>query len=53
MQIRYIMNEGLSGFRRAKLSMSAAIVTVSISLLLLSLFSNIGVKIHPNFFFCF
>lgn len=39
MQIRYIMNEGLSGFRRAKLSMSAAILTVSISLLLLSLFS--------------
>lgn len=33
------MKEGLSGFRRAKLSMSAAIVTVSISLLLLSLFS--------------
>ena len=39
MQIRYIMKEGLSGFKRTKLSMSAAILTVSISLLLLSLFS--------------
>lgn len=39
MQMRYVMKEGLSGFKRAKLSMSAAILTVSISLLLLSLFS--------------
>lgn len=39
MQIGYVVREGFSGFRRAKLSMVAAIVTVCISLLLLSLFS--------------
>lgn len=39
MQIRYIVREGFSGFRRAKLSMFAAVVTVSISLLLLSIFA--------------
>jgi cell division transport system permease protein len=39
MQIRYVLREGFSGFRRAKLSMVAAIVTVSISLLLLSFFT--------------
>jgi len=39
MQIRYVIREGFSGFKRAKLSMIAAIVTVSISLLLLSFFA--------------
>jgi cell division transport system permease protein len=39
MLLGYLMREGLSGFRRAKLSMLAAIVTVSVSLLLLSFFS--------------
>ena len=39
MQIRYLFREGFSGFRRAKLSMVSAIVTVCISLLLLSCFS--------------
>jgi len=39
MQIGYIVKEGFSGFRRAKLSMTAAIVTISISLLLLSSFT--------------
>ncbi|MBM4169129.1 MAG: ABC transporter permease [Ignavibacteria bacterium] len=39
MQIGYILKEGFSGFRRAKLSMTAAIITITISLLLLSSFS--------------
>jgi cell division transport system permease protein len=39
MQIGYLIKEGLSGFRRAKLSMVAAIFTICISLLLLSFFS--------------
>ncbi len=39
MQIRYLVREGFSGFRRAKLSMVSAIVTVCISLLLLSCFT--------------
>ena len=39
MQIRYVMKEGFSGFKRAKLSMAAAILTVAISLLLLSSFT--------------
>ncbi len=39
MQIRYVMKEGFSGFRRAKLSMFAAILTICVSLLLLSFFS--------------
>ena len=39
MQLGYIIKEGFSGFKRAKLSMVASIVTVSISLLLLSSFS--------------
>jgi len=39
MQIGYVLKEGFSGFRRAKLSMTAAIVTITISLLLLSSFS--------------
>jgi len=39
MQIRYTLKEGFSGFKRAKLSMFAAVITVSISLLLLSSFT--------------
>jgi cell division transport system permease protein len=39
MQIAYIFREGFSGFRRAKLSMLAAITTICISLLLLGSFS--------------
>lgn len=39
MQIRYLLKEGFSGFKRAKLSMVAAVLTVCISLLLLSSFA--------------
>lgn len=39
MQFGYLIKEGVSGFKRAKLSMVASVVTVSISLLLLSSFS--------------
>lgn len=39
MQIGYILKEGFSGFKRAKLSMFAAIFTICISLLLLGFFS--------------
>ncbi|HEX9829858.1 MAG TPA: permease-like cell division protein FtsX, partial [Bacteroidota bacterium] len=39
MHIGYLLKEGISGFRRAKLSMFAAIFTISISLLLLSFFT--------------
>ncbi|HLF20618.1 MAG TPA: permease-like cell division protein FtsX [Bacteroidota bacterium] len=39
MQIRYVLQEGFSGFQRAKLSMFAAVLTICISLLLLSFFS--------------
>lgn len=39
MQIRYVIKEGFSGFKRAKLSMFAAIFTICISLLLLSFFA--------------
>lgn len=39
MQIRYVVKEGFSGFRRAKLSMTSAIITICISLLILSSFT--------------
>lgn len=39
MHVGYLLREGLSGFRRAKLSMVAAVFTICISLLLLSFFS--------------
>lgn len=39
MHVGYLLKEGLSGFRRAKLSMVAAVFTICISLLLLSFFS--------------
>jgi cell division transport system permease protein len=38
MQIRYVLREGFSGFKRAKLSMFAAVFTICVSLLLLSYF---------------
>jgi cell division transport system permease protein len=38
-RIGYLLREGVSGFRRAKLAMFSAIVTIAISLLILSLFS--------------
>jgi cell division transport system permease protein len=38
MQLLYIVREGFSGFRRAKLSMTAAIATICVSLLLLGSF---------------
>ena len=39
MQFRYAIKEGFSGFKRAKLSMFAAIFTICVSLLLLSFFT--------------
>jgi len=39
MAVGYLLKEGFSGFRRAKLAMSAAVFTITVSLLLLSLFS--------------
>jgi cell division transport system permease protein len=39
MQLRYIIKEGFSGFKRAKLSMFTAIFTICVSLLLLSFFT--------------
>lgn len=39
MQIRYVLKEGFSGFRRARFSMVAAVVTIVLSLLLLSTFA--------------
>jgi cell division transport system permease protein len=39
MQLRYVVKEGFSGFKRAKLSMFAAIFTICVSLLLLSFFA--------------
>lgn len=41
MAVGYLFREGFSGFRRAKLSMSAAIFTITIALLLLSSFAII------------
>jgi cell division transport system permease protein len=39
MQLRYVVREGFSGFKRAKLSMFAAVFTICVSLLLLSFFA--------------
>ncbi len=39
MQIRYVIKEGFSGFKRAKLSMFAAVFSICVSLLLLSFFA--------------
>ena len=39
MQLRYILREGFSGFRRAKLSTFAAVFAITTSLLLLSFFA--------------
>lgn len=46
MQIGYIIREGFSGFRRARLSMFAAISTIIVSLLLLSFFSILLLNAH-------
>ncbi len=39
MQLRYVLREGFSGFKRAKLSMFSAVFTICVSLLLLSFFA--------------
>ncbi len=39
MQLRYVIKEGFSGFKRAKLSMFASIFSICVSLLLLSFFA--------------
>ena len=39
MQLGYVLKEGFSGFKRAKLSMFAAVFTICVSLLLLSFFT--------------
>lgn len=39
MQLGYLLKEGFSGFKRAKLSTAAAVFTISVSLLLLSFFT--------------
>ena len=39
MQLSYVVKEGFSGFKRAKLSMFAAVFTICVSLLLLSFFT--------------
>jgi cell division transport system permease protein len=44
MQLLYTLREGFSGFRRAKLSMTAAIATICVSLLLLGSFSILVVN---------
>lgn len=44
MQLVYVFREGFSGFRRAKLSMVAAITTICVSLLLLGTFSVLVVN---------
>ena len=44
MQLVYVFREGFSGFRRAKLSMVAAITTICVSLLLLGMFSVLVVN---------
>lgn len=46
MQIRYTLKEGFSGFKRAKLSMFAAIFTICVSLLLLSFFSILFLNVN-------
>jgi cell division transport system permease protein len=44
MHLGYIVREGFSGFKRAKLSMFAAVLTICISLLLLSTFTLLAVN---------
>jgi cell division transport system permease protein len=44
MQLGYLIREGFSGFKRAKLSMFAAITTICISLLLLSTFTILALN---------
>ncbi|MFH0989643.1 MAG: permease-like cell division protein FtsX [bacterium] len=44
MQIGYLLKEGLSGFKRTKLAMIAAITTIAISLLILSSFTILSLN---------
>ncbi|HAV23377.1 MAG TPA: hypothetical protein DCX46_07760 [Bacteroidetes bacterium] len=44
MQLGYILREGLSGFKRAKLSTFAAVMTICVSLLLLSTFTILALN---------
>jgi len=46
MQLRYVIKEGFSGFKRAKLSMFAAIFTICMSLLLLSFFTILFLNVN-------
>ena len=46
MQLRYVLKEGFSGFKRAKLSMFAAIFTICVSLLLLSFFAILFLNVN-------
>ena len=46
MQFGYVIREGFSGFKRAKLSMFAAVFTICVSLLLLSFFAILFLNIN-------
>lgn len=46
MQVRYIVRESFSGFARAKLSASAAVFTITVSLLLVSMFTVVFVNLQ-------
>jgi cell division transport system permease protein len=46
MQLRYVLKEGFSGFKRAKLSMFAAVFTICVSLLLLSFFTILFLNVN-------
>ena len=46
MQLSYILKEGFSGFKRAKLSMFAAVFTICVSLLLLSFFAILFLNVN-------
>ncbi len=46
MQIIYLLKEGFSGFKRAKISATASIVSICISLLLLSLFAILFINVE-------
>jgi cell division transport system permease protein len=46
MQFGYVVREGFSGFKRAKLSMVAAVFTICVSLLLLSFFTILFLNVN-------
>jgi cell division transport system permease protein len=46
MQFGYVLKEGFSGFKRAKLSMVAAVCTICVSLLLLSFFAILFLNVN-------